>query len=682
MFNSIIPLDYIRNHYLYASPASYYCKNNNLLFIRSEYNLLNKTNVTGNKILFCPNLLDEPCFKYFSLHYHFKRNIRPNYRKVFEYFISFSFISMLVYSLSCYNKYSDCIFFALANWIPKSLFNNISIGSNQTDFDDNGNIIYWDYYSTVRFIKESQNNDTTFNYLSGKIISDYINVIDIKRTKLMPVLAYDADKNEEYIKTKKIVQYSLYKPTQKLWDLVERAKNNKLLFMTIDKSKIHNFFINKIRPLAYNCNKPIDYEQTKRISLKDIDTKIVKKYSGWRKSGETIPFISLNKGTRKFNEFTDDVIPVSPVELVIRELIEDNLSIELDNICYNIDKFYQIEKPECTFKKDENFDETTYFEFKPKKIIKIIKEAIYTKKYDEHLIYQLYEILAKCEVSKRKYYFKVNYIRKENGRFYAVKTYIQNLPKELRKIVFSNYTAIDMNCGVYSLMLNLGKKMNYKGSVKEISEMVVDRKKYRNSLVDEKLKITYEDVKDKLTMISFGCKMNVQKMIESSEYEFLFGPDDNYNLYNTCLYKDATPERKMDIAKWCAKSKVANLYNEISKLGKYLIKKFTKKVNGKTILQNSINNELLITKKTRYSFGKKLAFIYQSEESLILKEIYDNFKINKKRIKNIKGGFGLLLHDGIYINNNLLKNADNIALKFSEFIKTKFNYNIQYECDI
>ena len=678
-------------------------------YANPKFNLLQRYfKITDDKILFCPQLLDEENFVQFQKYIvdkHCYSVTNPSYRKALYYLVTFSFLSMLIYSFACSNRQREnaVTLFPLSNWIPKSIMTDITYDeetqSFQRVYDDNGEISNWCQYSTVRFIRTSEEcQDKKSRVLRGNIISDYIHVADVAKTMIVPITKYN-ENGEPYIDTRRVGQNSLYTVTDKFWDLVEKARNNELTFVTISRNKIKNEWL-KHKKSANSPTSTVGNKKTgdiiDAIYYRHFDNDYVKRHRGWRKIGEAFPECSFQVGTLKGLQESEEYVPATVIELYIRSFFDTELGVKLGDISLDIDKFFETPREECDFSDTEGVDETTYFEFKPEVIIQALKENTITPKYEDYILYDAYKILDNCKVHNGKYYCNIDYVRQENGRFYTAGSCIQNMPKELRKLVFSEYKSVDMNCGVYSLMLNIGKKLNYKGNVSEIEKMVKDRKAYRMNLVDEKLGITYEDVKEKLTMISFGCKLDPEKMMETSyreAYYDYYGINPNtgveyysngkrYIPYHSCLYRKCEPQRMINIAKWCNKPEVVELHNEINKLGKFILKKYTKKnSNGKNILVNGMGNIIEFDKSSRHSFGQKLAFIYQCEESIVLKSILDNFKIGRKKAGNIKGGIGLLLHDAVYIHKDLLKKHKNIEEKMSEYVKGAFGYDIRYEVE-
>ena len=678
-FKELVEAD-IRNY------KNYSIVDGRIIYRNPDYNIINQRNIYGKKVLFCPQLFDEDSFAFFSRYLHDDCQVRCTYTKTLNYLISFSFVSMLIYSLACSDRTSRNNFLILGNWIPKTIVTDerIENQNNQYTFDEDGDLIWWSPLSTVNFIRKSEKNNDYEKAVTGKVIDDYIKIVEARHTMVINTEKHDEDGNSYYEK-QFISQNSIYKPTEKLWSLVEKARKGELTFVTIERDKIKEFFHNNIRIPKSNNEEKIrkinpDNKKFDKVYIKNLNKDFVKKHSGWRKIGEDKPFVSLRKGTSN-PDIIQNCIPVCPAELCIRSLFDCDIPESFEYLSMDIDKFYETYHPECEFSNDSDVDAQTYFEFDPDLLIKALKDKTLAEKYDNHMLYQIYEVLSKCEVYKGKYYFNMKYIRKENGRFYG-KQNIQNLNKELRKIVLSKYQSVDMNCGVYSILLNIGKLNGYNGKTTEIEQMVSDKKTYRKSLVDEELGITLSDVKEKLTMISFGCKMNPEKMLVSSEYEFFYGNDEFIRPYHTALYKNEDPERMVNISKWCNKPKVIELHNEIESLGKFMIQKYIRvnKDNTKT-LHNCIGKTIEINKKTRNTFGTKLAFIYQSEESRVLKSIYDNFKVGKRKLKHIRGAIGLLLHDGIYIHKDIIKKFDDISEKMSEYVKNAFGYDIKYETE-
>lgn len=259
---------------------------------------------------------------------------------------------------------------------------------------------------------------------------------------------------------------------------------------------------------------------------------------------------------------------------------------------------------------------------------------------------------------------ELKYFESRQGRHYVQGSAVQLFPKELRESVFSDYVAVDMECSIFALYKNLGKKYGYKKTTPQIDEMIRDRRLYRDKFVTSRL--PYDGVKTVLTAIAYGAVVDV------------------YNMYMEASAMGRSRRRssllslgydRMSVVDMCNSEKILSLTKELRSLGKFIISKCTDK--ERKCIVNLCGNEL--STKERHNFGAKMAHIYQSYEGAILKEL-QNVKLDGRRLCEHKDGIGLFLHDGLYVNKTLARKYDLCEL-FSKHIKEVFDFDIAYEVE-
>lgn len=661
------------------------------IFAKRIYSVLLRDNLRNNTYnLFCLELLDHFNEMYEKINrsfFQYDRSLRMDL--LVQLLIQYTLISHIIYTLALSGCKKDDVF-SLGHYLLKNIcYENDKKYTGTEEYvvdgfylNENGEKV--DYRKWSTYLK-------TKNKLPGNVLYQFLNVAKMRRSWAGFRTTIDKDGNEitNYARQK---NYHSFFCTDLLWDYIERARKNELTFVEYKREDLTNLkeIVDKLDSISFSKKDALQfvdpyYVEKYAFSVIDRETnEIVKSFrkNGRNKATECLEYYNkIDKEKEKLYSYRMVFfLSFLDYDHCIRRKITD-FSTDLDN-------YFKKDFNECDFEVEDG-QTVTYFEFEPKNIINIIKNN--NKDYKPYIIRELYDILDNATVKNGKFYSKTKYTRKDGGRFYSIGSYIQFFPKKLRKIVFSKYESIDMNCGVFSLELNLAKNLGYKGKTEQIEKMVSDRKAYRESLVDEKNHISYDDVKDKLTMMGYGCKFDTEKMIRTAaerynsvaeaEYYGLDFAEPTY-YYFSSMYKKETPERMLEIASWAYNKPVLQeLYEETKQLGKFLIKKHTKKIDGKKYIINSLGNKLPINSEERKSFGCKLAFIYQSEESRILKDLADNLVINGKKISNVNSGIGLLLHDSIYIHKDLLKKDKNICDNVSNHVKDTFNYNITYEME-
>ena len=259
---------------------------------------------------------------------------------------------------------------------------------------------------------------------------------------------------------------------------------------------------------------------------------------------------------------------------------------------------------------------------------------------------------------------ELKYFESKQGRHYVQGSAIQLFPKELRERVLSDYVSVDMECSIFSLYKNLGKKYGYKKKTPQIDEVIRDRRAYRERFVSPLL--SYDGVKTILTAIAYGAVVDVYNMYMEA------------SAIGTCRRRSSLLSLgydKMSIVNMCNTEEINELTKELRSLGRFIISKCSDK--EKKSIVNLCGNELSL--KERHNFGTKMAHIYQSYEASILKEL-KNVCINNIPLGCYEDGIGLFLHDGLYVHKELAKRYD-LCTMFSKHIKEVFDFDISYEIE-
>lgn len=258
----------------------------------------------------------------------------------------------------------------------------------------------------------------------------------------------------------------------------------------------------------------------------------------------------------------------------------------------------------------------------------------------------------------------LKYFQSRQGRHYVQSSSVQLFPKELRERIFSDYVAIDMECSIFSLYKNLGKKYGYKKLTPQIDELIRNRRAYRERFVSSRL--PYEGVKTVLTAIAYGAIVDV--------YNMYMEINDAYRCRRKSSLLSCGYDRSA-VLDMCNTSDIENLVKELRSMGRFIISKCTD--DEKQCIINFYNTPLSI--KTKKTFGVKMAHIYQSYESAILMELR-NVEIEGFPLGCIDGAIGLFLHDGLYVRKNIVDKY-NLCEMFSDRIKEVFNFDISYEIE-
>ena len=313
-------------------------------------------------------------------------------------------------------------------------------------------------------------------------------------------------------------------------------------------------------------------------------------------------------------------------------------------------------------KKHENVSASNTVIINREEIYNILKNPSSGLMYSHYVMSELFRMYD--ETTNENPEICLEYFQSKQGRHYVQGSAIQLFPKELRDRVLSEYVAVDMECSIFSLYKNLGKKFGYKKETPQIDEIIRDRRAYRERFVSSRL--PYEGVKTVLTAIAYGAIVDVYNMYMSiNEGWRCFRRSSLLN----CGYD------KTSVMNMCNTDEIQALVKELRSLGRFIISKCTNK--EKKCIVNLCGNALSL--KTRKNFGTKMAHVYQSYEAAILMELR-NVEIGNIPLGCIKNGIGLFLHDGMYVHKNIIKKYD-LCKMFSQRIKEVFNFDISYEVE-
>ena len=458
----------------------------------------------------------------------------------------------------------------------------------------------------MKLINEVRRERKTHSiYKTSKVISDYITILNVGGME-----SYDEQREKYFSK------YSV-KDNLKLLSHEFNSSDGNILKIDIKFLLDKSGFVERDKKYAYECDG-LFFNNISRVKYYSRNHN----YAPYKKN--TYVDIALKKcgdfSCIKFQEF-DNELHSDKNELKYPVSLHSSFSVNRKNI----------------------------------KSLLCNSEAL--KKYKNNVIRELVKIYNNTSDDKPSY--DIYYRQTNEGRHYAQNSSIQNFPKELRKLVLSDYSEVDIKCAIFSIYKNLAELYGYKGSMKYINSMVENPKEFRYRFTSDSLK--YDDVKSVLTAIAYGANANVYDMYSQ------------YINSDYCYRKSSLltiTEHPKDVIDMVNTTEISGLVSELHKLGKFLISKSKKNDN----IVNIFGNVLNCNRKT--SYGKKLAHIYQAWESRIMTTL-SNMSINDKE-KLCDGHIALYLHDGIYVDKSIAKKIDfsNIC---SNLIYKELGIEISYD---
>lgn len=257
-------------------------------------------------------------------------------------------------------------------------------------------------------------------------------------------------------------------------------------------------------------------------------------------------------------------------------------------------------------------------------------------------------------------WLKVYYKKNFHGRYYCKGRSVQQLPAELRRILFSDYVEIDMKCAIYTVLYNLALKFAIT-DIPCIAELAIHSDEKRSELYEKYRKIdpnlTEEYIKIFLTSLSYGANVAPDYIVNAMK---------NSKIKCVPLDIDGYEDRFFPLA-LAEDEFIINLVKEIRRVVKMLSKVFTEKRDGRKYLINLYGDAMLLDRQA--TLGKRLAHMYQSIESTVLMKVLE--------YKDIRENAGLLLHDGLYIRRDCISKIN--INDISKFIYNELGYQVIYE---
>ena len=533
--------------------------------------------------------------------------------------------------------------------------------------------------NTLAFVERSEAMDASERWTNGNVCAEYVKVHE-----RVSNISRKLDGKDAWIG-----RQNRYVATGRLKRLVLLARQGKLHFVEIDCKDLRKWFIESY----------VDSESGKLLKGRMLNARkdwpdVWKRYTGLR------PASDINADVERFStiaaamtahekEILDgSLVWTTHLEKILRGIIiGDSKGRTLQEIAEEpqaLPSFNALPKEEPRPSIIGKSEISINVEFSQEAVQKALAENPNRKD-----IGQLQSLLANGRSWNGHDWIRLYFRRRRHGRFYGYGNSIQMLSKSIRRKVFPAYAMADLNCGVYSIMKCQLDDNGYEGDLSEIEAMVQDKGSYRKSLVDQELHISLDDVKQFLTMIGYGCTINIGKIVDAAEWNWLveaYGIETTmYDAYrhspgSALAGGVADPFRLMQIAEWASNSKVQGLWKEMQDGGMFLFGKMKKRSSstGHPVLCNAWNEELDIKSK-RVSFGQKLAHIYQGAESMVLWNIMDGFRVDGNLVKESPFGFGIPMHDGIGIHKDIV--GSNASALIERHVLDNFGWSLKYDCE-
>ena len=652
------------------------------------------------KTCFCPELLVEPrCLAEDAWRILDDHGYSKYWQqwKVKNAIVSMTMISGLILALALDNSSLLDNEFPLGNCLPRTILfpftGREGKGNRHRIVDDS--CLPSEYnassFNTLSFIERSEEMTPRERWENGNISGEYLRVAKKVSNFSETERRYDSASGKWKYEKTWISKQNLYSATDRMKHLVSRARNGELRFIELDCKDIRKWFIE-----SYVDHATGKLRKALRLNARQDFPGIWKEWTGLRPSNDLSASV---EGYATFssamnacqNEIMNgSLVWTTHLEKILRGLflgskkgqtIQELMEQEKGDVV-KAPIVLATEKPLLPVIGKDSLEVNVQYSKDA------VEEALKTSQdYSRAVVGQLQALLANGKNWNGSSWMRLHFRRRRHGRYYGYGNCVQAFPKQLRRSIFPSYDSIDLNCGVYSIMMAQLTELGYKGSIDEMKSMVSDKNAYRQELVNQELGISINDVKEYLTMIGYGCTINIQKIVDAAEWNWLV---EAYSieptLYDTYHYAPGTalaggvndPKRLMQIAEWASNPKVLKLWNEMQEGGNFLFKKMKKVENGRPVLCNAWGEEMDIKSK-RVSFGQKLAHIYQGSESMVLWSIMDGFKIDGNEVKLSPFGFGLPMHDGFGLHKEI---AGEKAFNLVEtYVKERTGWSLNYECE-
>lgn len=612
--------------------------------------------------------------------------------------VSMAMVSTIALSLACREPSFIDAPFSLGNCLPRSILFPFSgfegkgcrhlIKDSRLSSEYNASS-----YNTLVFIENSQKMSSEERWSNGNISGSYVRVHEKVNNITKTVLRFDSISNVWKQEKHWIGRKNLYVATPAMKWLVHKARLGHLHFIELDARTLKEWFIGSyVNQTSGKLKKGI------KINARRDFPEVWKEWTGLRPlSDATAPVERYSSFSEAFNAHGADIAEgrlfwTTHIEKIVRGLfigsergmtIQEMMESERNGRHRTVSPLVLVEeKPKPQFIGTSEMQINV--EFDPDGIQSALNHS--DSPLSSQVAGQLESMLANGLKDGSRRWMRLHFRRRTHGRFYGYGNCVQMFPKWLRKQVFPSYSSIDLNCAVFSIMKSQLNSYGYSENTPEIDAMVLDKDSYRKSLVDENNDISLENVKDFLTMIGYGCTLNVERIVNAAEWNWLV---ETYGimptLYDTYHYAPGSalaggtsdPLRLMQIASWASNERVAALWNEMQSGGNFLFGKMKRYAGSRPVLVNSWGEEMDV-KSRRVSFGQKLAHIYQGAESMLLWNIMDGLKIGGMTIRDAKYGFGVPMHDGFGLHRDISENATHVV---EQYVSDHVGWNLKYCCE-
>lgn len=418
---------------------------------------------------------------------------------------------------------------------------------------------------------------------------------------------------------------SYYYITDRMNDIIEK--------MILNKSSYYGYNLESIKT---GCEIIKAYEYKGAI------------YESYHDIVKTIPM--------KFGEYADvlkNVKRITNVYSVPKTGLDDALTQILGVCAYKKKYFKEMHTDTC-------LEHTAKLSVTGLRILKEYEQEKGTDKNTLHILNTLLVNSAPDGTYVQQYY------RGTHGRLYQHGFSIQMLNKEYRELILSDYADVDIKAATFSILWNFARKNGIKDdSMPTLYEYTYDPDNFRQKILS-KLQIsdryvTLKYVKDILNAIAFGARLNESRVVSDIKNKTQYSIPVMLKGYDN-------PETPLNII---GIDEIQKLVNEIKYITGKLVVKYS---DSNNILYNSIG--LKQEQRPRMNYGKKLSHLYQGAEVQVLETILD-YELNGSHLIDIPYAIGLLLHDGIYIRKNILKEI-NRKMPLDLYIEKKLGYSLKF----
>ncbi len=624
--------------------------------------------------------------------------------KILNFVRALVIVSSAAYSLalSRWTDRSQC--FPLGSFLPRSVSSPFTgdEGASERHIIQDGVLpkkYYASHQTTYSFIRSSERMDRESRWSNGNFIADYLRIGE--KVPNVPEEAWMKSSGTgdawKLVKVWRSVP-NLYCATERMAELVADARADRLHFIPVDCQKISEWFHRE-----YVDGSTGSLRRGKRVNARQSFRSAWRLWTGVRPAG------SVSMPEEKVKNFPQamklhgreiaegSLVYVTHIEKIVRglfigsseglvlsRLMEDRTPAALRK------RFEARKRPNERMPSTDVYIESTVL-FDRDFLFRFLESDERAASLDAGQLRQLARMAEEGWTDEDgNGMYRTAYRRSLHGRFCCVGGTAQMLPKWLRKELFGRYyVEADLGSAIVSIVVNEAVQGGYSGDLSELGEMLDSKERYRFSLTDEEGGIGYDEVKRMTTMISYGCRLNPKRMLTEAEWaaiqEAYCVEETMHDVFasrsRSALMADLnTPAEKMAVARWASSDRVLGFCRQMHDAGMFVIGQNTFRTDGKSVIRNAWGTELVLSKGTRLSFGKKLAHIYQGAESKLLWSLWDGLKVDGVRIRDIEGGFGLLVHDGFGIRRDIAERFGDLAKVLHDFAEERFGWQLKYSC--